>query len=211
MANKLQNVNAVKQMLVGEHRTQTKNSIYTGNSKKEIPEQDIIEKFEDGLPKVWIETDKNGHRTRITQHVGFKSREPENSILKNIQNILKVPSECPSCGTNMHKKEKRLNFKFWFKRKKCFSCVLSEESKIKLQGPEAWANYEKNIMKSNAEAWFKDSDKEVEILKTQIKETTWENADGDKGEVNISAFIEKMEKDYLDLKTNIRKSFNDKT
>jgi len=209
MANKLQNVNAVKQMLVGEHRTQTKKSIYTGKTKKEIPEQDIIEKFEDGLPRIWVETDENGYRTRITQHDGFKSREPENSILKSIQDILKVPSTCPSCGTSMHEKEKRLNFKFWFKRKKCFGCVLAEESKIKLQGPDAWAEYEKNIMKSNAEAWFKDSDKEVEILKTQVKETTWENAEGDRGEIDISAFIEKMEADYSALKSNIRKSFGD--
>jgi len=209
MANKLQNVNAVKQMLVGEHRTQTKNSVYTGKTKKETPEQDIIEKFEDGLPRVWVETDINGHRTRITQHDGFKSREPENSILKSIQDILKVPAECPACGTNMHNKEKRLNFKFWFKRKKCFGCVLTEESKIKLLGPEAWSDHEKKIMSLNAESWFIDSDKEVEILKTQVKETSWENAEGDRGEVDITSFIKKMEEDYLELKTNIRRSFSD--
>ena len=209
MSNKLQNVNAVKQMLAGEHRTQTKKSIYTGKTKKDIPVLDILEKFENGKPKVWLETDAKGFKTRITQHDGFKSREPENSILKSIQSILKVPTTCPGCGTNMRKKEKQLNFKFWFKRKKCFSCVVSEETKIRQQGPAAWAEHEKTIMQSNAEAWFKDSDKEVEILKTQVKETAWENADGDRGEVDITSFIEKMENDYLKLKSNIRSSFND--
>jgi hypothetical protein len=209
MSNKLQNVNAVKQMLAGEHRTQTKKSIYTGKTKKDIPVLDILEKFENGKPKVWLETDAKGFKTRITQHDGFKSREPENSILKSIQSILKVPTTCPGCGTNMRKKEKQLNFKFWFKRKKCFSCVVSEETKIRQQGPAAWSEYEKTIMQSNAEAWFKDSDKEVEILKTQVKETAWENADGDRGEVDITSFIEKMENDYLKLKSNIRSSFND--
>ena len=209
MSNKLQNVNAVKQMLAGEHRTQTKKSIYTGKTKKDIPVLDILEKFENGKPKVWLETDAKGFKTRITQHDGFKSREPENSILKSIQSILKVPTTCPGCGTNMRKKEKQLNFKFWFKRKKCFSCVVSEETKIRQQGPAAWSEHEKTIMQSNAEAWFKDSDKEVEILKTQVKETAWENADGDRGEVDITSFIEKMENDYLELKSNIRSSFND--
>ena len=209
MSNKLQNVNAVKQMLAGEHRTQTKKSIYTGKTKKDIPVLDILEKFENGKPKVWLETDAKGFKTRITQHDGFKSREPENSILKSIQSILKVPTTCPGCGTNMRKKEKQLNFKFWFKRKKCFSCVVSEETKIRQQGPAAWSEHEKTIMQSNAEAWFKDSDKEVEILKTQVKETAWENADGDRGEVDITSFIEKMENDYLKLKSNIRSSFND--
>ena len=209
MSNKLKNVNAVKQMLAGEHRTQTKKSIYTGKTKKDIPVLDILEKFENGKPKVWLETDAKGFKTRITQHDGFKSREPENSILKSIQSILKVPTTCPGCGTNMRKKEKQLNFKFWFKRKKCFSCVVSEETKIRQQGPAAWSEHEKTIMQSNAEAWFKDSDKEVEILKTQVKETAWENADGDRGEVDITSFIEKMENDYLELKSNIRSSFND--
>ena len=53
-------------------------------------------------------------------------------------------------------------------------------------------------MLANAESWFKDADKEVEILKTQIKETSWENAEGERSEVDISALIEKMQKDYLE-------------
>ena len=64
-------------------------------------------------------------------------------------------------------------------------------------------------MLGNAEAWFKDADKEVEILKTQIKETSWENADGERNEVDISTFIEKMEDDYLELKSNIKSSFEE--
>tara|TARA_R110001592_G_scaffold17663_2_gene74090 strand:+ start:1498 stop:2127 length:630 start_codon:yes stop_codon:yes gene_type:complete len=209
MSNKLQNVKAVKQMLAGEHRTQTKTSIYTGKSKSKISKSDVIETFENGNPKIWIETDARGIRTRVTQHNGFKAREPENSILKDIQKILNVPEECPVCNTNMRKKEKRLNFKFWFKRKKCFGCVLEEERKIKSQGEKEWKAYEKKIMLSNAEAWFNDADKEVELLKDQIKETTWENADGKRNEIDITSFLEKMEKDYIELKSNIRNSFEE--
>jgi len=209
MSNKLQNVKAVKQMIAGTHRTQTKKSIYTGKTKSKISKKDIIETFEDGKPKIWIEADVNGYRTRVTQHDGFTSREPENSILKNIQSILKVPKECPNCKAKMDSKEKRLNYKFWFKRKKCFSCVLEEETNIKSKGPEAWEEYEKSIMLSNAEGWFKDADKEVEILKNQLTETTWENAQGGRGEVDITTLIEKMEKDYLELKSNIRSSFGE--
>tara|TARA_A100001201_G_scaffold39383_2_gene41118 strand:- start:12 stop:635 length:624 start_codon:yes stop_codon:yes gene_type:complete len=206
MSNKLQNIKAIKQMLEGKHKSQTRQSHYFGKSNNEIPEDDIIESFEDGKPKIWIETDHNGHRTRVTQHDGFKSREPENSILKTIQNALKVPEKCPECGKNMRDHEKRLNFKFWFKRKKCFECVLKEESKIKAQGREAWKEYENKIMKSNAEAWFKDADKEVEILKNQIVKT-WQNADGEFGEADMSSFLEKMEKDYNELKESLREKY----
>ena len=61
-------------------------------------------------------------------------------------------------------------------------------------------------MKSNAEAWFKDADKEVEILKNQIVKT-WQNADGEFGEADMSSFLEKMEKDYNELKESLREKY----
>jgi|TARA_R100000541_G_scaffold30082_1_gene39195 hypothetical protein len=206
MSNKLQNVKAIKQMLVGEHRTQTSKTIYTGKTKSK--ETEIVESFDDGKPRIWIEIDNKGFRTRVTQHDGFTTRQPENSILKKIQEKLKVPEKCPSCGKNMRDHEKKLNFKFYFKRGKCFDCVLKEEQKIKQQGIEAWDQYQKEIMSSNAEAWFKDTDKEVEIVKQQVRETTWENADGERSEIDISSFIERMENDYKQLKKDVLSSFD---
>ena len=205
--SKLQNIKAVKEMLSGTHKMQNRQSIYTGVTKTEIPEEDIIERFEDGKPKIWIETSATGTRTRVTQHDGFKSREPENSILKTVQDTLSVPEECPKCGTKMRNHEKRLNFKFWFSRKKCFGCVLKEERQIRSKGPEAWQAYQNKIMSANAESWFRDTDKEVEVIKQSMKETVWGNADGQFGEVDISSQIERIEKDYKELKENIRKQF----
>ena len=194
-------------MMAGTHKTQTRKTFAMTGKTNKVSEEDIIERFEDGKPKVWIETEANGKRTRVTQHEGFKSREPENSILKTIQNALKVPEKCPECGKDMRDHEKKLNYKFYFMRGKCFDCVLREETKIKQQGGDAWKKYQKEIMLANAESWFKDADKEVEILKTQIKETIWGNAQGETETMDTSAFIEKMEKDYEELKDNIRNSF----
>jgi hypothetical protein len=207
MSNKLQNIKAVKQLLAGTHKSQTRKSIYTGSTKTEISESDIIERFEDGKPKIWIETSSTGTKTRVTQHDGFKSQEPENSVLKSIRDALSVPDECPKCKCNMREKEKQLNFKFWFSRKMCFGCVLSEERKIKMQGKVAWKKYQNNIMSSNAESWFSDTDKEVDILKTQTKETYFQNADGQFGEMDISSFIKKIDIDYAKLKETIRNQF----
>lgn len=208
MNKKLQNIKAVKQLLNGQHKSQTRQSHFFTKSKNKVEKDDIIEKFEDGQPKVWIETEPSGVRTRVTQHEGFKSREPENSILKSIKDVLSVPDKCPECGKNMRDHEKRLNFKFYFKRSKCFDCVLKEERKVKSQGPDAWQKYQNDIMSANAEAWFTDADKEVGILKEQLVKT-WQNADGEYGEADMSSFLEKMEKDYKDLKSNIRSSFKE--
>ena len=99
MSNKLQNVKAVRQLLEGTHKTQTRKSTYFGNVETNSEKEEVLERFENGDPKVWIETKPNGTRIKVTQHDGFKSREPENSIMESVRELLKVPDECPSCGT----------------------------------------------------------------------------------------------------------------
>jgi hypothetical protein len=207
MSKKLQNIKAIKEMLAGEHKFQRKKTTYFGNTKTDTENTEVLEKFDDGKPKVWIETKSNGTRMKVTQHDGFTSREPENSITDQVRDMLRVPDECPTCGTNMRKNEMKLNFKFYHKRGKCFGCVLEEETKIKSKSEKSWKKYQTKIMKANAESWFKDTDKEVEILKTQMKETVWQNAQGETGEIDISAMAKKIDKDYKKLKANIRKGF----
>lgn len=209
MSNKLQNVKAVKQLLNGEHSSQTRKSIYTGKTTKTPEDHEVVERDDLGKPKIWIERDKSGFGTKVTQHDGFRSREPEMNILKSIRKTLEVPTDCPSCGTNMRTKEQKLNFKFWFKRKKCFGCVLSEEQKIKQDGPDAWKSYQDNIMISNVEAWFNDTDKEVDLIKKQTTEIYYQNADGKLGEMDLSSFLDKLDIDYKELKESIRSGFGD--
>ena len=206
MSEKLQNIKAVKQLLAGEHKSQRKTQIYTGKLKTKPEDHEVVERNKDGMPKIWIERDAAGFGTRVTQHDGFRSREPENSILKSIQEALEVPNECPKCGIEMRNDEQRLNFKFYFTRKKCFGCVIKEENEIRQQGEEAWKKYQNKIMLANAEGWFKDADKEVEIVKNQVVKT-WQNAQGEYGEADMSNFLEKLESDYKKLKDGIRKEF----
>jgi hypothetical protein len=99
--------------------------------------------------------------------------------------------------------EEKLNLKMYFKFKKCFDCVLKEETKIRAQGPEAWEEYNRKKMLANAQSWITDTDKEVEELKKVVTETYWQNADGKSEEINISAFIEKITKDYENIKNEI--------
>lgn len=202
MAGKLQNIKAIKEMIAGTHKSQNKTQIgYTG--KKTISDDDIIERFEDGTPKVWIETEK-GTRWRIEQHDGFRSKKPENSILDTINEILRVPKTCPKCNAQMKGvDEEHLNLKFWFMSKHCFGCQLKEESMIRVQGKEAWSEYSRKKLAANAEAWFKDTDKEVEIVRNSLKLQFVQNADGDLAEYDQTAFFEKFDSDYKKFKEQI--------
>ena len=40
-------------------------------------------------------------------------------------------------------------------------------------------------------------------------ETYWQNAQGEVGQIDVTEFVEKMEKDYLELKDNIRKQYSE--
>ena len=200
--DKLQNIKAVKQMMAGTHRSQTKKKHGYSDASAMAKKN---EKHEVG--DVWFETDKRtGTEWKITQHDGFRSREPANSVRQVIKDILTAPDNCPCCGKKMKGvDEERLNLKMYFKYKKCFDCVLKEETKIRVQGKEAWEEYSRKKMLANANAWIKDTDKEIEELKTVVTETYWQNADGKSEQIDITEYIKKIDKDYSEVKKNILK------
>ena len=195
--SKLQNVKAIKEMLSGTHKTQTRQTHYYGKTSTEILEENIIEKFEDGKPKIWIEIGPNGSRTRVTQHEGFKSRESETGhAVREAQKSLAMPDTCPSCNQSMYNKEERLNRKFWVTHKTCFDCVIKLETNLRTN-PEAWKKYQKEKMYENAVSFFKDADGDVDGLRKMLTQEikNVQNADGD-----IETFKEAMSPEEFDKK-----------
>ena len=196
MSSKLQNIKAVKQMLEGSHKTQTRknfslataNSTAEKNKKREIGEE-------------WIET-INGVDYKIKQHDGFRMKRPANSILDEVNDALTLPKTCPKCGKDMHGNEKRLNQKMYFKVGHCFDCHVKSETKLRAN-PKKWENYSRKKMLANAKGWLKDADKEVETLKKTLKDVMWENADGKIGEIDRTAWLEKVDKDYKNFKKTL--------
>jgi len=209
--SKLQNVKAIKEMLSGTHKSQTRQTHYYGKTSTEIDEENIIEKFEDGTPKVWIEIGPNGSRTRVTQHSGFKSRESETGhAVREAQKSLEMPTTCPNCGQSTHGKEERLNRKFWVTHKTCFDCVVTMETRLR-NDPEAWEKYQNEKMFENAKSFFKDADGDVaglrKMLTQEIKNV--QNADGDietyKEAMSPEEFDKKVLSEYNEYKNNVLK------
>ena len=188
-------------MLAGTHKSQSKKT-FGFTTKSDIPKDDIIEKFEDGKPKVWIETNPTtGTKTRVEQHNGFKSRRPANSILDEINKIIHMPSKCPNCGKDMYDKEARLNKKFWKTHKTCFECVVKMETRLRAEGK--YEEYERKKLYANAESFFKTADQEVEIIKQALdgKLSYVQNKDGDVEEYDQSDYKEEYLK-YIETQYN---------
>ena len=166
---KKSNIENVQKLLSGTHNTQNRTTVgYTApiTKKREIGE-------------VWHETNASGTTYQIEQKDGFRVKSGRTSILQQVREALAIPSKCPECDGDMKNHEKRLNEKMYRIHSKCFSCVLILERKIKLEGPEAWETYSKKFMKSNAESWLNDVDREFEILRKAVQgKKQFVNGDG---------------------------------
>jgi uncharacterized protein (UPF0248 family) len=119
------------------------------------------------------------------------------SSLQSIRNKLATPMMCPSCSNKM---KDALDKKMYTIHKKCFSCVQSYESKLKLEGK--YEEYVKNITRANAQTFLKEAREYVsEIEKSG---TEYFTADGKKenwvgGDIKIvtdkmNADLDKLEK-----------------
>ena len=194
MSKKLQNTKAVKQLLDGTHKTQTRKSVSFSGSSKSNKRRSIGE--------TWIEKNANGVEFKWEQKDGFRVKRPVNSILDLVTDALTLPSNCPNCDQDMHGKEKHLNQKMYFKSGKCFDCITKEETLIR-SDKKKWEEYSSKKMLANASGWFKDADKEVEILKSTLTDVVWENADGKIGEIDRTKWLEKIDTDYKKIKKQI--------
>lgn len=201
--SKLQNVKAIQQMLDGNHRTQTNKSFSFNTNKKH-------EKHEVG--DTWEEVDpKTGDTYTWEQKEGYRVRHGKLDAVRNALKELKMPSVCPNCNKAM--KDNRYNQKMWLIHKMCFDCVIDMEAKLRYEGK--FEEYAKNIMRNNAEAWFKDADREVEIIKEALMKESLEyaNADGKLekwDQTDRDKWLQKIDEDYVKFKQDLLTSLSSK-
>jgi hypothetical protein len=194
--SKLKNVDAVKQLLDGNHKTQTKTTLgYVGNTKQ--IKREVGEKWEEVDPK-------NGNTYVWEQKDGYRIRHGNLDSVRELIRSMEMPDTCPSC--NKHIISSNLNKKMWNIHKMCSDCVIDMEAKLRYAGK--FEEYAKHIMYNNAVAWFKDADKEVQIIKDELEKQFVEyvNADGstEKWEqTDKEKWLQKIDQDYYDLKQTI--------
>ena len=185
MSNKLKNVKAVKEMLDGEHKTQTKKTVSFAD--KVIERREVGETWTDDKGQKWEQ--RNGYKVKV----GKLSKLREE--LKSFPNCNKETCTCIEPG--------QADLKMKAIHGMCLNCVVEMEHKLKLNGE--YKEYERKKMLANAEAWLKQAELEKEVLKTTLK-ASFVNEDGSiekwKEGMTEDELMEKIDKEFETFREN---------
>ena len=196
MSKKLQNIKAVKQMLDGTHKFQTKKTHGFTDAKQKA---DQNQKREVG--DIWEE--KIGNTIYpIEQKKGFRVKRPKNSVAQEVQSYLNSYPNCRKecCKTSYNHLDKKMRRIHGM----CYDCVIEMEHKLRVEGK--YEEYEQEKIRANKLAWLKKAEQDVKALKeayTQTKQYVT-NADGQletwQAQMSVEEFEEKIEKEFENFK-----------
>jgi hypothetical protein len=203
MSKKLQNIKAVKQLIDGTHKFQTKKTVGFSDANETAKKN---EKHQVG--EVWEETDTNGITYVIEQKDGFRIKKLKTSeVLQTVRDEIRSYPNCRketcTCITKHPLNEKMRKI-----HGMCFDCVIEMEHELKKDGK--YDEYEQNKIRENALAWLADAERDVALLKqayTQVQEFVT-NSEGQKEtwsakmtteefENTIQAEFNKFKEDFL--------------
>ena len=197
--SKLRNVEAVKKLLIGEHKTQNRTTI--GYRKKEDSE---IRKVGD----IWEDVSPMGHVTEWEQRDGYKVKRSKGvrEILKELDSISKFPNCLDTCDGKLFG---QADYKLGKKTGRCLECTIKYEADLKLNGK--FDTYVHDKKKENAVSFLKEASKEVEILLKSFDNMGYSHADGsiEKWSIeNKESFLEKIRSDFNNLRDDIMGTYN---
>jgi len=172
MAKKeIKNIKRISNILSGNITAKSKTSVGYSKKEEERKEGDV---WEEG-GKTW--TIKNG----ILKTVSKMSR---------IRSYTKIPFSC-ECGQPLkHHLDKRA----YSQKGKCYTCLLKEETKYRLDG--TWDEYSKEKRNENIKSWMEDAEIEYKDQLDQLGSKSFITEDGtieDWGYVDEKSIKEKQE------------------
>tara|TARA_R110002012_G_scaffold2155_5_gene10317 strand:+ start:200 stop:847 length:648 start_codon:yes stop_codon:yes gene_type:complete len=203
-SNKLQNVKAIKQMLEGTHKFQTRKTHGYSDSKSTADRNK-----KRAVGDVWEE--KIGTTLyRIEQFEGFRTKRPAASQTAEIREYLNSYPNCQKdcCKTTFNHMDAKMKKAHGM----CYDCVIDMEHKLRVEGK--FEDYEKERIHASALSWLKDAEQDVDALKktfTQASEFVT-NADGLTeswaAQMTTEEFEEKVEKQFEKFKAEFLANIN---
>ena len=120
MSTKLRNIEAIKKMLDGTHRTQTATKVSLNIQKSDDVKREVGE--------VWVDSDG----IEWEQRAGFKIKKGKMDEIRSLIAASRMPSHCPKCKEPMD--NPRLDEKFWKLEGHCFDCQVAFEHNLRIEG-----------------------------------------------------------------------------
>jgi len=197
--SKLRNIEAVKKLLVGEHKSQKRTTI--GYRKKEDYR---IRNVGD----IWEEVSPMGDVVEWEQRDGYKVKRAKGvrEILKKLDEIKKFPNCLDTCEGKIFG---QADYKLGKKTGRCLECTIKYEAELKLKGD--FNTYVNDKKRENAISFLREASEEVEILIKSFDNMGYSNADGsiEKWTIeNKESFLDKIRNDFNDLKNEIMETYN---
>lgn len=199
--SKLKNVKALRQMLEGNHRTQTRKTFGFSDAKDTGKIRNVgeiwVEKDAEGNERWWWEQ-KEGYRVKHHMHPDIAAQMDKlRDYLHSFPNCQKETCTCKQ-PTNLDYKFKRLVGM-------CHDCLVTMETRLKIQGK--FNKYAIEKMKANAMAFFAEADTEFESLKQSLANVSY--VDGADGRVeswrpeNLEELLKMLDTQYNSYKEKI--------
>ena len=193
MSKKLKNVKAVKEMVAGTHKSQTKTTVGFGETKT-IVKREVGDRWTDDSGNVWEQ--KKGYKVKLGKL---------SELRKELNTFPNCKKEICTC-TN----PKRNDIKMKTIHGMCFDCVIEMEHKLKIEGK--YEEYEREKILANMKSWLKGAEVEKEALKTALK-AKFVNEDGSIEEWNEMSWDEvekKIDNEFRLFKENYLKKWEEK-
>ena len=182
---KLKNIKAVKEMIAGNHRTQTKNTVGFGENK-EFVKREVGEQWTDDDGNTWEQ--KKGYKVKLGK-------------LSELRDSLK---DFPNCkeGCTSHMTPTRNDLRMKVIHGMCLDCVVEMEHSLKMEGK--YEEYERSKILENAKAWLKQAELEKDTIKLAMQ-ARFVNEDGSLEEwdgMSWSEMEEKIENEFRTFREN---------
>jgi len=162
----LKNTQALRQMLDGTHKSQTKISVPVSEKSPEIIQRTVGEKWTDEDGVDWEQKD------------GFKIK------LGKLNDIREELKTFPNCYEREQGRECTKNsitaipqdWKMKSITGRCLDCQISYEHKLKMSGE--YEKYEKQKIYDNAISWLKEAERDKDVVKEAFRQIGYSNPDG---------------------------------
>jgi len=182
---KLKNIKAVKEMIAGNHRTQTKNTVGF-DEQKEFVKREVGEQWTDDDGNTWEQ--KKGYKVKLGK-------------LSELRDSLK---DFPNCkeGCTSHMNPTRNDLRMKVIHGMCLDCVVEMEHSLKMEGK--YEEYERSKILENAKAWLKQAELEKDTIKLAMQ-ARFVNEDGSLEEwdgMSWSEMEEKIENEFRTFREN---------